>query len=125
MKYLCLGYYTPAAWDALDETEQGGVAAHCEPHDRALYATGKVHSVASLAHQAVTIRPRGGKPQVTDGPYAEAKEVIGSFFIIEADSVEEATRIAALHPAANWGEHLGFAIEVRPIEYFREMGEEG
>jgi hypothetical protein len=120
MKYLCLGYYDPSAFDGISAAEQEAIAAECRPHDERLYATGRVVTVASLAHRkAVAIRPgRKTGPTVTDGPYAEAKEVIGSFFIVEADDVDEAVRLASLHPAAQWGEHLGFGIEVRPIDYW-------
>lgn len=117
MKYLCLGYYDPAAFDALTEAEQEAVARECRPHDEALRATGRLVAVASLAHRkAAALRPRNGRTAVTDGPFAEAKEVVGSIFIIEAEDLEEAVRVASLHPAARWGEHLGFAVEVRPIE---------
>lgn len=122
MTYLCLGYYDPARFAALTPEQQAEIGRECRPHDERLYATGAVRLVASLAEGgAMTLQPRGGRTRVTDGPYTEAKEVIGSFFLIEADSAEEAARIAGLHPAANWGEHLGFAIEVRPIEFLREF----
>jgi hypothetical protein len=58
-----------------------------------------------------TIRLRGGKPFVTDGPFAETKEFIGGFDVIECDSREEALEIAAAHPVARFG-----AIELREIE---------
>ncbi len=58
----------------------------------------------------------GGEPTVTDGPFAEAKEVVGSYFIIEADDLEHAVEIASLHPAARIGQEIGFSVEVRPIE---------
>ena len=59
--------------------------------------------------RAQTIRVRGGKTLVTDGPFAETKEAVGGFDLIEADSFEEAVQIAATHPNAELG-----AIEVRP-----------
>jgi hypothetical protein len=117
MKFLCLGYYDPTIFDGMSESEQEAIARECRPHDEALYATGRVVSVASLAHRtAVTLRPENGRTRVIDGPFAEAKEVVGSFFIVEAENLDEAVRIASLHPAAKWGEHLGFAVEVRPID---------
>ena len=119
MTFLCLGYYDPDAFDALDEAEQQAIARECAPHDRALRESGRLRAVASLAHRAaVTLRPRpGGGSTTVDGPFTEAKEVVGSFFIVEADDLEEAARIASLHPAARWGKHLGFAVEVHPIEF--------
>lgn len=60
--------------------------------------------------RARTVRVRGGKASVTDGPFMESKEAVGGFDIIEADSLEEAVEIAAGHPVAKSG-----AIEVRPL----------
>ena len=61
--------------------------------------------------KAATVRVRAGRPSVTDGPFAEAKEVIGGFFVIEARDREEAVEVASRWPSARLG-----AIEVRPIE---------
>ena len=121
MKYLCLGYYEPDKFDGMPEAAQEAIARECRPHDERLYATGKVELVASLAHRkSASIRPGEKGPRVTDGPYTESKEVIGSFFIVEAGDLDEAVRIASLHPAAQWGAHLGFGIEVQPIDYWDE-----
>lgn len=122
MKYLCLGYYDPDSFDTLSEADQQAVARECRPYDHTLRASGRLVAVASLAHRtAVTVRPVKGEPTVTDGPYVETKEVVGSFFIVEADDVDEAVRIASMHPAANCNERLGFAVEVRPIESMEEL----
>ncbi len=59
---------------------------------------------------ATTVRVRNGDSMVTDGPYAEVKEALGGFFIIEADSIDDACKLAAEIPAAEYG-----AIEVRPV----------
>jgi hypothetical protein len=63
---------------------------------------------------ATTVRVRNGDRLVTDGPYAEVKEVLGGFYIIECDSIDKACQLAAKIPAAERG-----AIEVRPV-YVRE-----
>jgi hypothetical protein len=55
---------------------------------------------------------------VTDGPFVETKEQVGGFFIIEANDLDEAIRVASKHPAANLGETVGWAVEIRPIEGF-------
>jgi hypothetical protein len=121
MRYLCLGYYDPEAFDALSEEDRAAVGAECAPCDRELHATGRVVSVASLKHGThVVLRPSDSGTSVTDGPYAEAKELVGSFFIVEADDLDEAVRIASLHPAARVRADLGFAVEVRPIEILGE-----
>lgn len=126
MRYLCLGYYDPEVFDSLSDEEKEEIARECAPHDEALHASGGLVSVASLAHRtAVTLRPDGdGETTVTDGPFAETKEVVGSYFIVEADDLDEAVRLASLHPAAKWGEHLGFAVEVRPVERMEEPARE-
>ena len=98
----------------------------CPAHCERLRATGKVIAEAGLANRRVakSIRARQGRPSVTDGPFLETKEQLGSFFIIEAADMDEAVRIASLHPAALLGEQYGWGIEVRPIQqeeiFFRQ-----
>jgi hypothetical protein len=117
MKFLCLGYYAPDAFDALSDEEREALGARCRPHDVAFNATGAVLDVASLEHATgAHIRPTPSGQSVIDGQFAEAKEVVGSYFLIEAESLEDAIRIASLHPAAQIGWELGFSMEVRPIE---------
>ena len=58
----------------------------------------------------------GADRTVTDGPFAETREALGSFFLIEARDRDEAVRIASMHPAARLNEHLGWGVEIRPIE---------
>jgi hypothetical protein len=62
-----------------------------------------------------TVRARDGKPVVTDGPFVETRDVVASFLLIEARDLNDAIRIASLHPAANLGEELGWGIEIRPL----------
>lgn len=122
MRYLCLGYYEPERFDALPRAEQEAIASECRPHDEVLRRSGHLVAVASLEHRtAATLRPRGGKTAVTDGPFTETKELIGSFFIVEAKDLDEAIRVASLHPAAVIGEYVGFGIEVRPIETLEQV----
>lgn len=123
MKFLCLAYYDPAATAALPEAEFAAIESQCPPFDEELRATGQLVMVASLGEPASTrvIRTRRSRTlQVTDGPFAESKELVGSFFIIEAADMDDAVRIASLHPAARIGEATGWAVEVWPIEYFME-----
>ncbi|MEO8751547.1 MAG: YciI family protein [Casimicrobiaceae bacterium] len=122
MKFLCLAYYDEKKFDALPKPELDAMVRECKAHDEALQKGGHLMLVGSLAAPRTTssIRPRGGKPAVTDGPFAETKEQIGAFFIIEARDLEEATQVASRHPAAHLGEHVGWGIEVRPIDYFMQ-----
>ncbi len=64
-------------------------------------------------HPAVT-----GTPVVTDGPLLDAAQLAGAFIIVEADTIDEATTVASKHAAANYGEHVGMAVEVRACESF-------
>jgi len=122
MKFLCLAYYDEKTFDAMPKHEIEAIVSKCPPHDKALRESGKMLSVASLAasRESVSIRPKNGKPVITDGPFTEAKEVLGSFFLIEAADRDEAVRIASLHPTAHLGEKVGWGVEVRPIDYFDE-----
>ena len=103
-------------------TELDALVSKCKAHDERLQKSGHLVTVASLAPPRTTtsVRPKNGKPSVTDGPYAETKEQIGAFFIIEAADLDEATRVASQHPAAHLGEHVGWGIEVRPVDYFAQ-----
>lgn len=122
MKYLCLAYYDEKKFDALSKAELDAIVSQCPPCDEALRKSGHLIAQASLAptQSSTTIRPRNGKPSVTDGPYAETKEQVGGFFIIEARDPNEAILVASKHPAARLGEHVGWGIEVRPIEGFEQ-----
>ncbi len=121
MKYLCLGYYDEAKFAAMTPEEVRALVSQCKAFDDELQATGRVEMVASLgpSKSSVSLRPRDGGTRVIDGPYAEAKEIIGSFFLIEADDMRQAIAIASKHPAARMGEAIGWGVELRPIEFCR------
>lgn len=121
MKYLCLGYYDEARFAAMTPEEVRALVSQCKAFDDELQATGRVEMVASLgpSKSSVSLRPRDGGTRVIDGPYAEAKEIIGSFFLIEADDLQQAIAIASKHPAARMGEAIGWGVELRPIEFCR------
>lgn len=127
MKFLVLAYYEPQAFHALTDDERKALVSQCPPRDAALRESGHLLTIASLGEvrASVSVRPRGGKPTVTDGPYMETKEQIGSFFLIEAADLDEAVRIASLHPAAHLGEGVGWGIEVRPVNFFSDLSNPG
>jgi hypothetical protein len=118
MKFLCLGYLDIEAFDAVPDAEKSEILEACFAQCIPFRATGKVVEEEALqaASAAKSIRPRKGRATVTDGPFIETKEQLGSFFIIEADTIEQAVEVASLHPAALLGERYGFGIEVRPIQ---------
>ena len=120
MKYLGLAYFTPDKFAALAPEDVKALVSQCPALDAQMRATGKLLVSASLGdlEHWRTLRPDGGKTRITDGPYTESKEVVGGLFIIEADSHDEALRIAALHPAATIGEEGGWAVELIPLEFY-------
>jgi hypothetical protein len=122
MKYLGLAYFTPEKFAEMAPDDVRKLVGQCPPLDEKMRATGKLRVSASLGDLETwkTLRPRGGRTQVTDGPYTESKEVVGGLFIIEADSHEEALRIASMHPAATLGEEGGWAVELIPLDFYLE-----
>ena len=100
MKYLGLAYYIPVKFAAMSPADVQALVSQCPPLDEKMRATGKVLVSASLgdAKDWMTLRPRAGKPQISDGPYIESKELVGGLFIIDAATREEALRLAAMHP---------------------------
>jgi hypothetical protein len=120
MKYLCLAYYNPTEFAAMSPADMKALVSQCPPKDAQLKATGQLRLSASLGEPATTIRlqPRGGKTQKIDGPFSEAKELVGGLFIIEAVNADEAVKAASLHPAATLGERAGWYIDMHPIGFF-------
>lgn len=120
MKYLGLAYYNPEKFAAMAPDDVKALASQCPALDEKMQATGKMRVSASLGDlsQWRTLRPRGGKTRVTDGPYTESKEVVGGLFIIEADDADEALRIASMHPAATLGEECGWVVELIPMGFY-------
>jgi hypothetical protein len=97
MKYMFVTYLDEKAWLSLSESEQQQMMDEAMPHVRQLIANGKFLGGAPLepTSTGATIRLREGKPLITDGPFAETREQIGGYTLIEAKDMEEATRIAA------------------------------
>jgi hypothetical protein len=115
MKFLCLAFGDQQKMSALTESEMRAIGQRCSAYDEELRETGRLVAAGSLDWGAKTLRPKGGKLKVTDGPFTEAKELVGGFVIIEAADFDEAVRIASLHPAARMGEEWGWGIELRPM----------
>ena len=110
MKYLCLVYGEEKAIQTMDDR-------HCLDYDESVRASG--HCIASEALQpvatATTVRVRNGKVSVTDGPFAETKEQLGGYYLIEAKDLNEAIQVASRIPSVKTG-----SIEVRPIMVFNQ-----
>jgi hypothetical protein len=116
VRYLCIVHADPELMAAMSPEQHRAHGAECMAYDQALFARGKLIAAEALASPktARIVRTKGGKPVVTDGPYAESKEVLCGFLFIEADSFEEAVEIAHHCPMSRVG-----AIEVRPQMNFR------
>jgi len=112
MRYLCLVYFEPKTLEALSKNETDALVRDSLGYDEVLRRGG--HFVAAHALQpvqdATTVRVRKGEVFTTDGPFAETKEVLGGFILIEARDRDEALRLASKIPMAQRG-----SIEVRPI----------
>jgi hypothetical protein len=115
MKYLCMAYGDKAKVQAVPKEEFEALMPQLRACDEELQRTGQVVMVESLEWDVTTLRPKNGKPVVSDGPFVETKETVGGLFIIEARDLNDAIRVASLHPAARMCGELGFGIEIRPI----------
>jgi hypothetical protein len=113
MTFLCLAYEEQRALDALSENEWHALRKETLDYVDRLQKSGRLILAQALqsATTASTLRVRSGKLSVIDGPFAETKEQIGGFFLIEAGDFDEAVQVAAQWPSARIG-----SIEVRPIE---------
>ena len=121
MIFLCMGYFNPEKMDARPRAEIDAVMSECQPVVENFYESGKVLIDAGLESETKSLRRVNGKVIVTDGPFAETKELIGSIFIFEAEGMEEAIQLASLHPTTqiSRGEEFGWRIEIRPVHYFK------
>jgi hypothetical protein len=113
MRYLCLVYIEESKLDALAQHELDALVRDALDYDDEMRRNG--HYIASDALQSVrtaaTVRNRHGKVSVTDGPFAETKEQLGGFILIEARDLNEAIQVAARIPPGRLG-----SIEVRPVK---------
>ena len=116
MKYLCLIYGDESAWAKRTPEEAATMFAEYMAFSDDIGKSG--HMIASEALQptssATTIRVRNGKVSTTDGPYAETKEQLGGFYLVEAKDLNDAIQVASRIPGAKHG-----AVEVRPVRSVR------
>jgi hypothetical protein len=113
MKYLCLAYEEEKIFSEMSEKEWQALRQETLDYVDSLHDQGQLIDARPLqsATTASTVRVRGGSVSVTDGPFAETREQIGGYFLIDAADLNEAIRIASSWPSARLG-----TIEVRPIE---------
>jgi hypothetical protein len=116
MKYLCLVYVEENVLNAFASHERRAISdesmAYCDKLQKAgqLLAASPLHPVET----ATTVRVREGRTSTTDGPFAETKEQLGGFLMIDVPDLNDAIRVAAQFPAARFG-----SVEVRPM---KELG---
>lgn len=122
MKYLCVGYIDQKRVEALSKDQVEAVMSECPAFMAEFYDSGKVLLVAGTDPEAKGMRRVDGKVKITDGPAGEAREAIGCVFLVEATDIEDAMRVASLHPTTRIaaGEKLGFRIGISPVNYFEE-----
>jgi hypothetical protein len=109
MKFICLGYFDPAAFALIPENEQATFMGRCFDYDAELIRGGHFLGGEALqpANTAVTVRPQQGKAIVTDGPFAETKEYLGGILILQANDLNHAIALMSKHPGIRAG---GFEI---------------
>jgi hypothetical protein len=112
MKYLCLIYSDETIWPRLPKTESDQMMSEYLAFTASIKDSGHYLAGNRLqpTHSATSIRLRNGKLSTTDGPFAETKEQLGGYYLVEARDLNEAIRIASRIPGARVG-----TIEVRPI----------
>jgi hypothetical protein len=112
MQYMILIYGDEKGWAGLSEAEMNAAFAAYMQYSKDLGAAGIMKGSASLqpVATATTIRVRGGKPATTDGPFAETKEQLGGYYVIEVSNLDEAIKWAGKCPGAAHG-----CVEVRPL----------
>jgi hypothetical protein len=112
MKYLCMVFNQEAMLDAMPRSEFQALVDEHLAYDDVLRDSGHylVSNALESVQAATTVRVRNGKISVTDGPFAETKEQLGGFYLIEARDLNDAIQVAAKIPSARTG-----SIEVRPI----------
>ena len=113
MKYLCMIFFDEKKLDALSKQEHEALVNESLTYDDVLRQGGHLLANEALqsVHAATTIRPRGGKMTITDGPFAETKEQIGGFILIAARDLDEAIKLACGIPSVRLG-----GVELRPIK---------
>jgi hypothetical protein len=112
MQYLLLIYDKESQWNQLSEAEQASIMKEYQEFSKSINASGHYRAGSQLhpVSKATTVRVREGKKMITDGPFAETKEQLGGYYLIEAKDLDEAVALAARVPSARFG-----SIEVRPL----------
>lgn len=113
MKFICLGYADLAGLEKMPPAELAEMMEECLAYDDELRRAGHFAGGEALQgpNNGVTLRYRGGKVDVTDGPYAETKEQLGGILILEAKDLNQAIALMSKHPGVKFG-----PFEIRPAD---------
>ena len=118
MKYICFGYLDVKNWETKSESERNAMVDACFTYDEDLRKKG--HWVSGEALQgpesATMLRYKNGKVSVTDGPYAESKELLGGLLMLEARDLNQAIQLISNHPGVQMG-----PWEIRPVQEMTPM----
>src|SRR5262245_43338582 len=113
MKYVALVFSNPGAYEALSQTERDEMMREADAYLKEFTESGELlGGGVALGDPSAgkTVRVRRGLPAITDGPFAEAKEQLAGFYLLDTESLERATEIVTHDPAARF-----WAVEVRPV----------
>ncbi|SDK01809.1 YciI family protein [Nonomuraea jiangxiensis] len=116
MKFLLIMHMNPEIWDSLTEDERNEVMSGHGDFMKTIQESGEMISTHALADpsNSASVRGTGGAPAVTDGPYVEAKEYMGGYYLVDCESRERAIELAKLIPDTRFA---GLGIEVRPVMF--------
>ena len=117
MTYLCLIYVEEKKVGTMTKAERDAITGVYFAFTEAIQKSGHFLGGEALepVHAATTLRVRNGKLSTTDGPFAETKEQLGGFYLIQARDLNEAIQVAARIPSARQG-----SVEVRPVQEFAQ-----
>ena len=112
MQYLLLIYANESEYETLNPTQKGTLLAEYGEFTKSVVQSGHFKAADRLrpVSTATSVRVRDGKPMITDGPFAETREQLGGYYLVDAKDLDEAIEIAARIPSSRYG-----TIEVRPI----------
>lgn len=112
MQYLLLIYNNEQNWLSLSEADRAKLSGEYQTYTQSIAQSGHYKGGNALqpTNTATTVRVRDGKRQSTDGPFAETREHLGGYYLVDAKDLDEAVELAARIPSARMG-----SIEVRPI----------
>ncbi|GIJ37405.1 hypothetical protein Vwe01_07300 [Micromonospora andamanensis] len=114
VKYLMLIYGNEEIWGSLPDGDLSTLIGQVDAFNQSLRASGELVDVQGLVSRPRSVRIVDGTPVVTDGPYLEAKEYVGSYFVVDVDDEQRALEIAREYPGVRFGSASG-GIEIWPL----------